>query len=82
MIRSVPRLISVAAVCVGVLLFLLTLSYIDLEETVDSAARLGLALPVILLPATCWQLLRTWGWAAQLYATRSRESWSGPALNR
>ena len=63
MIRSVPRLISVAAVCVGVLLFLVTLSYIDLEETVESAARLGLALPIILLPATCWQLLRTWGWA-------------------
>jgi uncharacterized protein (TIRG00374 family) len=62
-IRSVPRLISVAAVCVGILLFLLTLSYIDLEETVDSAARLGLALPIILLPATCWHLLRTWGWA-------------------
>jgi uncharacterized protein (TIRG00374 family) len=61
--RSVPQLVSVAAVCVGVLLFAVTLYYIDLEETVDSAARLGLALPVILLPGTCWHLLRTWGWS-------------------
>ena len=63
MTRSIPQLVSVAAICVGVLLFVLTLSYIDLQETVDSAARLGLALPVILLPATAWHLLRTWGWA-------------------
>jgi len=58
-IRSVPQLVSVAAICVGVLLFALTLSYIDLEETVESAARLGLALPIILLPATGWQVLAT-----------------------
>jgi uncharacterized protein (TIRG00374 family) len=46
-----------------VLLFAVTLYHVDLQETVDSAARLGLALPIILLPGTCWQLLRTWGWA-------------------
>jgi uncharacterized protein (TIRG00374 family) len=62
-IRSVPRLISIAAVCVGVLLFVLTLSYIDLDETVASAARLGFAFPLIMVPAACWHLLRTWGWA-------------------
>jgi uncharacterized protein (TIRG00374 family) len=61
--RSVPQLVSVAAVCVGVVLFALTLYYIDLEETVESAARLGLALPVILLPGAGWHLLRTWGWS-------------------
>jgi uncharacterized protein (TIRG00374 family) len=55
--------VSVAAICVGVLLFALTLSYIDLDETMESAARLGLALPIILLPGTGWQFLRTWGWA-------------------
>ena len=60
---SIPQLVSVAAVALGVLLFAITLVYIDLEETVESAARLGLALPVILLPGTCWHLLRTWGWA-------------------
>jgi uncharacterized protein (TIRG00374 family) len=61
--RSIPQVISIAAVCVGILLFVLTLTYIDFEETVDSAARLGLALPLILLPGTCWHLLRTWGWS-------------------
>ena len=64
MIRSVPQLVSVAAVVIGIVLFGFTLYYIDLDETVTSARRLDLALPVILLPGTCWHLLRTWGWAA------------------
>lgn len=63
MIRSVPQLVSVAAVAIGVVLFGLTLYYIDLEETVASVRRLGLALPLILLPGACWHVLRTWGWA-------------------
>jgi len=62
-IRSVPQLLSVAGIAVGTLLFVVTLIYIDLQETLESASRLGLALPVILLPGTCWHLLRTWGWA-------------------
>jgi uncharacterized protein (TIRG00374 family) len=52
-----------AAIAVGILLFVFTLYYIDLRETVQSASRLGLALPIILLPGTCWHLLRTVGWA-------------------
>lgn len=52
-----------AAIALGIVLFAITLAYIDLEETLESAARLGLALPVILLPGTCWHLLRTWGWS-------------------
>lgn len=52
-----------AAIVIGIFLFALTLYYIDLDETVASASRLGLALPVILMPGTCWHLLRTWGWA-------------------
>lgn len=63
MSRSVPQLVSVAAVAIGIVLFGFTLYYIDLEETVASARRLGLALPVILLPGACWHVLRTWGWA-------------------
>lgn len=63
MTRSVPQLVSLAAVAIGVVLFGLTLYYIDLDDTVASVRRLGLALPVILLPGTCWHLLRTWGWA-------------------
>jgi uncharacterized protein (TIRG00374 family) len=61
-IRSVPQVVSVAAVVIGVLLFAVTLYYIDLDETIASASRLGLAFPLIMLPGICWHLLRTWGW--------------------
>lgn len=63
MIRSVPQLVSVAAVAIGIVLFGFTLYYVDLEETVASTRRLGIALPLILLPGACWHVLRTWGWA-------------------
>ena len=63
MARSAVQVVSVAAIVIGIVLFVVTLIYIDLDETLASAGRLGLALPVILLPATVWQLLRTWGWA-------------------
>lgn len=54
---------SVAAIVIGITLFIVTLFYIDFDETIASASRLGLAFPVILLPGACWHLLRTWGWA-------------------
>jgi uncharacterized protein (TIRG00374 family) len=63
LLRSVPQAVSMAAVVIGITLFVVTLYYIDLDETVESASRLGLALPVILVPGTIWHLLRTWGWA-------------------
>ena len=63
MTRSVPQLLSLAAIVAGVALFAYTLYHIDLAEIAASAGRLGLALPLILLPSTAWQLLRTWGWA-------------------
>ncbi len=63
MTRSVPQLVSLAAVAIGVVLFGLTLYYIDLDDTIASTRRLGLNFPVILLPGICWHLLRTWGWA-------------------
>jgi uncharacterized protein (TIRG00374 family) len=52
-----------AAVAIGITLFIVTLVHIDLDETIASASRLGLALPLILLPGACWHVLRTWGWA-------------------
>ena len=61
--RSVPQVVSIGAALVGVVLFLVTLYYIDLDETVASASRLGGALPVVLLPGAAWHLLRTWGWS-------------------
>ena len=61
--RSVPRLLSLIAGIVGLALFAYTLYRIDLDEVAASARRLGLALPLILLPGTLWHFLRTWGWA-------------------
>ena len=60
---STPQIISIAAVCIGIVLFIVTLFYIDIDETLRSARRLGAALPLVLLPSAAWQLLRTWGWA-------------------
>lgn len=68
MTRSIPRLLSSAAVVVGVALFAYTLFHIDVREIADSASRLGFALPLILLPSAIWQLLRTWGWAVSFPA--------------
>jgi uncharacterized protein (TIRG00374 family) len=61
--RSVVQVISVGAALVGVALFLVTLYYIDIDETIASATRLGVALPLVLVPGTVWHLLRTWGWS-------------------
>jgi uncharacterized protein (TIRG00374 family) len=61
--RSVPQIVSIGAALLGAALFLFTLYYIDLAETIESAERLGLALPIVLIPGTAWHLLRTWGWA-------------------
>jgi uncharacterized protein (TIRG00374 family) len=74
--RSVPQVISVGAALLGVALFLITLYYIDLDETIESGRRLGLSLPVVLVPATIWHLLRTWGWAVAF------PDGSRPALTR
>lgn len=63
MARSVPQVVSIGAALLGVVLFFVTLYYIDLDETIASASRLGLALPIVLLPGTAWHLLRTWGWS-------------------
>lgn len=62
MTRSVPHLLSLAGIVLGILLFVYTLYQVDLAATAESAGRLGFALPLILLPGTIWHLLRTWGW--------------------
>ena len=73
---SVPRLLSLIAGIVGLALFAYTLYRIDLDEVAASARRLGLALPLILLPGTLWHFLRTWGWAVAFPAE------SRPAFTR
>lgn len=74
--QSVPRLLSLIAGVVGLTLFVYTLYRIDLDEVAASARRLGLALPLILLPGTLWHFLRTWGWAVAFPAE------SRPAFTR
>jgi hypothetical protein len=59
---SAPQLVSLVAVAIGALLFLVSLRYINLADTIDDVLRLGLAFPAILLPGCAWHLLRTWGW--------------------
>jgi uncharacterized protein (TIRG00374 family) len=59
---SIPQLVSLVAVAIGALLFFVSLSYINLLETIDDVRRLGLAFPLVLVPSVAWHLLRTWGW--------------------
>jgi hypothetical protein len=61
--RSVPQLVSAAALVIGVSLFAFTIVRSGFDETIASASRLGLAFPALLIPGACWHLLRTWGWS-------------------
>jgi len=62
--RSVPQIISLTAILIGTALFAATLLLIDRAQTVEALARLGRALPLVLLPSALWHLLRTAGWFA------------------
>ena len=62
MTGSIPQLVSLVAVAIGALLFFVSLSYINLVDTIDDVRRLGLAFPLVLVPSVAWHLLRTWGW--------------------
>jgi uncharacterized protein (TIRG00374 family) len=59
---SVPTWISRAAILIGIVLFALTLAFIDREATLRESRRLGLFLPLVLLPSGGWHLVRTLGW--------------------
>lgn len=60
--RTVPQVISLAAIVTGVVLFVVTLLGIDRTETVNEVRSLGVLLPVVLLPSIGWHLLRAAGW--------------------
>jgi hypothetical protein len=47
---SAPQLVSLVAVAIGVVLFLVSLRYINLADTIDDLLRLGFAFPAILVP--------------------------------
>ena len=60
--RSVPQLISLVAIVAGLVLFLVTMLGIDRTETMIEVRRLGMTLPLVLLPSIGWHLLRAAGW--------------------
>ena len=60
--RTVPQLISLIAIIVGLALFVVTMLRIDRTETLIQARSLGAALPLVLLPGILWHLLRAAGW--------------------
>jgi uncharacterized protein (TIRG00374 family) len=72
---SIPQLVSLVAVAIGALLFVVSLRYIDLTETIEDVQRLGLAFPLVLIPGCCWHLLRTWGWSVA-FPDHSRPSFA------
>ena len=60
--RTVPQLISLIAIIVGVVLFVVTIFSLDRAETLIEARSLGAALPLVLLPSIGWHALRAAGW--------------------
>jgi hypothetical protein len=59
---SAPQLVSLIAVAIGAVLFVVSLRYINLADTIDDVLRLGFAFPAILVPGCVWHFLRTYGW--------------------
>lgn len=60
--RTVPQVISLIAVVVGLALFVITMLGIDRGQTLQEIRILGAALPIVLLPSIGWHLLRAAGW--------------------
>jgi len=60
--RTVPQLISLVALVLGVALFVYTMTGLDREETIRQARELGLAFPLVLIPSVLWHLMRAAGW--------------------
>jgi hypothetical protein len=51
------------ALAIGVILFFLTLYYVNFRVALGTIRNLGFALPVALLFSGVWHLVRTWAWA-------------------
>ena len=54
--RTVPQLISLVALVLGVALFVYTMTGLDREETFRQVRELGLALPIVLIPSVLWHV--------------------------
>ena len=72
--RTIPQLVSLVAMVVGAVLFVVTMMGIDREETIREARILGLALPLVMLPSLGWHLLRAAGWYVCFLPTRGRRT--------
>ena len=73
--RTVPQLISLIAIIAGVALFIVTMLGIDRTETVNEVRRLGVLLPLVLLPSVGWHLLRAAGWYVSFPAEARPSYW-------
>ena len=73
--RTVPQIISLVAIIVGVVLFVYTILNIDRAETLMEARQLGVLLPLVLLPSVGWHLLRAAGWYACFPADQRPSYW-------
>ncbi len=60
--RSVPQVISLTALLLGVALFIYTMLGLDRDETIRQARELGLAFPLVLIPSIVWHIMRAAGW--------------------
>jgi phosphatidylglycerophosphate synthase len=56
--------IRLGTLALGIALFAGALYYINVRTTLETARRLGIALPLALLLGGLWHLVRTWAWAA------------------
>jgi phosphatidylglycerophosphate synthase len=57
------NLISWGALAIGVVLFFVTLYYINFRTAFSTIRQLGVALPLALVASGLWHLSRTWAWA-------------------
>jgi hypothetical protein len=73
--RTVPQIISLIAIIAGVALFVVTMLNLDRTETLSEIRRLGVLLPLVLLPSIGWHLLRAAGWYVSFPANERPSYW-------
>ena len=57
------RLLTLLALPIGLALLAVAIAHADLETLGDVATRLGVALPLVLIPGAVWHLVRTIAWS-------------------
>ena len=59
----VRRMVSLGALAVGLVLFAVTLRYVDVDVVAAAGWRLAIALPLALVATGATHLIRTWAWS-------------------